>query len=344
MKRIKTIYKSIALVALAFASFVFAGCDRLHEDLQPCERGIRLKLYYDYNMKFADAFPSEVRNVSVYVFDPANGSVIDRINIPVGEVREHEFEVNLDHLAPGHYDFLIWCYGESVKHFTVRPNRADEEIRQNYSCLMSEDEGAPGHQHNDIGRLYHGKLYNADCSDEQRIVTFDVPLVKNTNVVRLVLQNLNGKYLPPEKFDITLESDNGHMDPDNMLIAGHNRVYHPWEVRSGTTGMNKFIGDTRAITSVSALVAEHTIGRIVPGNDVRLRVRNTETGKDIIDLPFIDYALLVKGNYNRPMSDLEYLDRQDEYNMVFFLDDKLEWINQYIYINSWRIVLQETDL
>lgn len=344
MKRIKTIYKSIAVTAFAFIALASAGCNRLHEDMQPCERGVRLKLYYDYNMKFADAFPSEVKNVSVFVFDPETGSVVDRRDIPVGDVREHEFEINLDHLSPARYDFLVWCYGESSQHFTVRPNRADEEVRQNHSCLMDEDKEQPGHQHNDIGRLYHGKLYDADCTAEQEITTFEIPLVKNTNVVRLVLQNLNGEYLPPEKFDISLESDNGHMDPNNTLIKGYNRVYHPWDVRSGTTGMEKFVGDTRAITSVSALVAEHTIGRIVPETGVRLRVRNTETGEDIINLPFIDYALLVKGNYNRPMTDQEYLDRQDEYNMVFFLDDNLRWMNQYIYINSWRIILQDTDL
>ncbi len=30
--------------------------------------------------------------------------------------------------------------------------------------------------------------------------------------------------------------------------------------------------------------------------------------------------------------------------MVFFLDERDRWIDSYIYINSWRVVLQDTDL
>jgi hypothetical protein len=33
------------------------------------------------------------------------------------------------------------------------------------------------------------------------------------------------------------------------------------------------------------------------------------------------------------MSDQEYLDRQDEYSMTFFLDEG-EWVSSYILINS----------
>ena len=64
----------------------------------------------------------------------------------------------------------------------------------------------------------------------------------------------------------------------------------------------------------------------------------------MISVPLIDYALLIKGHYNEGISDQEYLDRQDEYNMVFFLDKNENWVNTYIYINSWKVVLQNTDL
>ena len=30
--------------------------------------------------------------------------------------------------------------------------------------------------------------------------------------------------------------------------------------------------------------------------------------------------------------------------MVFFLDKNENWVNTYIYINSWKVVLQNTDL
>lgn len=52
----------------------------------------------------------------------------------------------------------------------------------------------------------------------------------------------------------------------------------------------------------------------------------------------------MKGFYNRNMDDQEYLDRQDVYDMVFFLDEGDRWLDTYIYINSWKVVLQNSDL
>jgi hypothetical protein len=62
--------------------------------------------------------------------------------------------------------------------------------------------------------------------------------------------------------------------------------------------------------------------------------------KVVLSIPLIEYALLVKGNYNRNMSNQEYLDRQDEYNLTFFLDESGEWISSSIIVNSWKVVLK----
>ena len=94
---------------------------------------------------------------------------------------------------------------------------------------------------------------------------------------------------------------------------------------------------------LNAAVAEFTVGRLVLGHHPRLTVTN-QRGETIFSIPLIDYALLVKGYYNRDMDDQEYLDRQDEYNMVFFLDENDRWMNAYIYINSWKVVLQNADI
>ena len=91
------------------------------------------------------------------------------------------------------------------------------------------------------------------------------------------------------------------------------------------------------------VLAEHTIGRMRAGDSPVLHIRNRETGKDVFRIPVADYALLVKVNYRNDMGDQEYLDRQDEYTMTFFLDGG-EWVSSVIYINSWRVVLNDTDL
>ena len=98
------------------------------------------------------------------------------------------------------------------------------------------------------------------------------------------------------------------------------------------------------ITQMSACVASHTISRLCTEQqkDVLVTVYNKK-GEKVLSIPLIDYALLVKGSYAK-MDDQEYLDRQDKYDLVFFLDEGDRWMSAYIYINSWKLVLQNTDL
>ena len=66
--------------------------------------------------------------------------------------------------------------------------------------------------------------------------------------------------------------------------------------------------------------------------------------KVVLSVPIVDYALLVKGYYKRAMDDQEYLDRQDEYNMTFFLDESGDWVSSTIIVNSWRVVLNNQTI
>ena len=75
------------------------------------------------------------------------------------------------------------------------------------------------------------------------------------------------------------------------------------------------------------------------GQELRLTVTDKETGRTVFSIPLIDYALLVKGFYNRDMDDQEYLDRQDVYDMVFLPRRKRPLLDAYIYVNSWKVVL-----
>ena len=76
-----------------------------------------------------------------------------------------------------------------------------------------------------------------------------------------------------------------------------------------------------------------------------LSVIDKITNTKVINIPIVDYFLMVKGNYNRNMTDQEYLDRQDDYQITFFLDNTRGWsLAAGIYINGWHIVLQNSIL
>ena len=131
------------------------------------------------------------------------------------------------------------------------------------------------------------------------------------------------------------------MDYDNSLIEDEKITYHAWRTDDGVAELNA--DGSRAQTSIGVAIAELTVGRLVVENNPILTVTN-DKGEKVLSIPLIDYALLVKGHYNRNMDNQEYLDRQDEYNMTFFLDEDDHWVDSFIYINSWKVVLNNADL
>ena len=58
--------------------------------------------------------------------------------------------------------------------------------------------------------------------------------------------------------------------------------------------------------------------------------------KDITVRELTDRADVNRGTF--------YSHYQDVYDMVFFLDEGDRWLDTYIYINSWKVVLQNSDL
>jgi hypothetical protein len=83
---------------------------------------------------------------------------------------------------------------------------------------------------------------------------------------------------------------------------------------------------------------------MIDGNSPILTIYNIEDEERVLSIPVADYALLVKGYYNSGMTNQEYLDRQDEYNMTFFLDEDGDWMSASIIVNSWRVVLNNDIL
>jgi sRNA-binding regulator protein Hfq len=52
---------------------------------------------------------------------------------------------------------------------------------------------------------------------------------------------------------------------------------------------------------------------------------------------------MVRSYYKNITDDQDYLDRQHDYNITFFLRNG-EWLNSEVIINSWRFSLVESEL
>lgn len=327
------IIRAAALSLLGVAAL--CSCDRIFEFEGDCSSVWKLDFRYDMNMKYADAFGHEADAVTLYAFDQ-DGTLVWQNTEQGDSLASEEYAMTLD-LEPGVYDLVAWsCCDIAAEMFDLPAAEPFKASCDDLVCEMIRQKGTDGKSYvqSHLGSLMHGSIDGLEITEAEGTHTVRIPMTKNTNEVRVILQHLSGEDIDPEGFAFAITDRNASYSFDNTLLPCEEITYREWRKDSGIVG-------TRAVTSASALVAELTVGRLMLDNDPRLTVTNAE-GEIVLSIPLIDYALLIKGHYDS-MSDQEYLDRQDEYNMTFFLDDDMHWINTHIYINSWKVVLSDVD-
>lgn len=337
MKLFNRLFPITMLVASAMT---FTGCNGLiYDDEGDCDPYYKVRFRFDYNLKKADAFAQEVNAVTLYVVEPATGNVVWRKTESSDVLKQEGYMMDIDGLAPGNYKLMAWA-GDGHKdspHFSLSDQGDDHT---GFICAINRDYDDDGNAvvSENLHRLYKDlpeEFTEREFPDEQGTHVHTVRLVKNTNDVTVVLQHISGEFVDPDAFDFNIIDANGKMNYDNSLMDDEEIIYKPWQVRSGIA--QGFVPENMAEAQFSAAIADFTVGRMVVGQQMMLVITRKDNGKLVAQVPVIDYALMVKANYGN-MPDQEYLDRQDAYSMVFFLDDGLRWINTMIYINSWHVV------
>ena len=331
-------------LSLAVLGMTMVSCSNiLDEEMVDCSIEYRVKFKYDHNMKFADAFANEVRSVTLYAFDQDGNFVYQRTE--QGDMLGEDGYTMPVEVEAGDYRFVTWAGLEGEESFSVPVLTPGVSTIDELTCRMnriSTRTDGTASVNEDLNPLWHGEVTQHSFTSRAAMVQeLTIPLVKNTNNVRIVLQHLSGSPVEVDKFTFTITDENGWMDYDNSLIDDEQLTYYAWRTDDGIAELNA--DGSRAQTSIGVAIAELTVGRLVLENNPILTITN-DMGEKVLSIPLIDYALLVKGHYNRNMDDQEYLDRQDEYNMTFFLDENNQWVNSFIYINSWKVVLHNADL
>ena len=330
------------MLATLFVALSTSSCKEgfIYEGEGDCGVYYNIEFKYDYNMKFADAFSKEVKSIALYVFqnDTLVKSVIESNEAAIAA---DGFAIPLE-LDAGNYELLAWAGLQSEESFDLLADVEEGKTTKQQMQVMVNS--AEGRVSQDLKPLFHGTM-PLEVTSTPGTYTETMSLVKDTNVVRIVLQQMSDGVVA-EKFRYEITADNGKLDWDNDVIEGNGLVYEPWSVSTGTAEVDPDYG-TNAVTradQVSVAVAEFTLNRMIDGSSPILTIWNIEENEKVLSIPVADYALLVKGQYNAQMSNQEYLDRQDEYNMTFFLDEDGDWLSASIIVNSWRVVLNNDIL
>lgn len=346
------------LISLA-AVAAFTACDSaIYDEEGDCSVTYRVKLTYTKNMKGADAFPVEVTHVALYAFDP-DGNLATAVTKTAEELHAADNYVNLD-LEPGRYDIVAWCGGTSREPDAARWTLAGGDTpvaKTDLLCTLSTTPGEAAGKvvsDKDLHRLYHGSLADAEMPALYGTHDYTIDLTKDTNFIRVILQHADGDPVNPEWFTFSITDTNTALDHTNTPASADVVTYRPWAVTSVATEMpdpDHIAGSkaparqSRTVTSISSVIAEMTTSRLVTTSRPVIEVHCTEPGNEhsVARLDLISYLLMIKGSANRHMTDQEFLDCQDDYSMMLILDDNNRWnISLGLYINSWRIVRQET--
>lgn len=95
------------------------------------------------------------------------------------------------------------------------------------------------------------------------------------------------------------------------------------------------------------MVSELNVGRLMEDKTPQLLIRNTVTNETLFKCDnLIDYLeLLQLEKYKERNYTLqEYLDREDNYGIIIFVDENLALINTVIDVNDWIIHINEIEL
>lgn len=354
IKMLKYVKTGIARMLLAVAALSgLASCEDFYEYGADCVVTYRVKFRYDMNLKWADAFANEVKSVRLYAFDEG-GTLVREFTEAGSRLADPDYSLTLD-LPAGNYHLLAWCGidNESLQspQFRVPAATAGMTQLEALTCRLERrnDESWPSAYSSErLEFMFHGQLDVELPESTNGDYVYIVPLTKDTNHVRIILQQLSGQEMDVEKFRFTIEDDNGFYAHDNSLLEDETVTYRTYRTTSGTASVGK--EDTRALIDVQGAIADLSVGRMMADHKKKmtLTITNTENGATVARVPLIDYALLAKDYYEEAyghrMSDQEFLDREDEYVLTFFLDESMTWNAASILIHSWRIVLHNYGL
>lgn len=350
IKRMTLRLLQAAIIALPLS--IFVSCDNVFYDYEgDCSVTYILKFRYDMNLKWADAFANEVSSVHLYAFN-TDGVLVWQNEDIVEKSEAGNYTMPLD-LPAGDYQLLAWCGllndGARPESFSVPEARTGKTTIEELQCSLNRLRDANGAYSKDrLYRLFHGRLDVSLPEDQDGgLYEYTMSLTKNTNHIRVILQHLSGEDVDVGQFNFRIDDENGLMAHHNGLLDDENITYRPWNTMSGEAGIGK--EDTRAIINVRGAIADLTVPRLMEDHRKKMILTITDSeGELVAHIPVIDYSLLAKGyyeeEYGHRMDDQEFLDREDDYVLTFFLDESNQWIKTQVLIHSWVVVPQDINL
>lgn len=370
----KNWFKLVCFSAIALTTM--SSC--IKEDMDDCPPAISkvaLQFDYTYNVKQADAFAAEVKNINVYAFDE-NGKFFDSY-IESREKFETGHTMEITGLKDGKYTFV--CLARDRQ---VMSRAEDDEMEFSFASLtpgvstiddlterMGKDNGEEIKNDKEFAALYTAKT-QVDFQrlnqngNEGTVVTSTLSLMKCTKTYRIVLlpyENDQADF-KPENFDVRIEGSAAWLDHKGEKVKNEGITYLPYnmERRANYDGAHTEVNEEPVD---QALIYDLSSSRMFERQSDRRSVRDGDKSKYddkriiITDLRDKDHPIelfnhslpwflaLCGEKVNQNWGDQEYLDREDHYVLMFYVSDKRDYnMITKVNVNGWNVNLKDTEL
>ncbi len=327
----------VTLLALTLAaSTALTSCGIFNEDLPPCPQGVQLRFVYDYNMEFANAFPSQVDCLTLLVYDK-EGNYVRTQTAARPETADENWRMTVD-LPAGEYTLLAYG-GMDTEHSSFRFNPAPHNSTLSDltvylpAALLTSPRGT------DLHPLFYGKAQVTISATDTEYVQHTIYMMKDTNDIRIVLMNENGQPADADEFVFTITDDNTLFDSMNELIRtpGKETVYSPWDWGNTEVGLNP------DQTATQVCWAEFSVSRLTTDSGSKLKITRASDGQTVVSIPLVNILLMLKSQHFEAMKNQEFLDRESRWNLTFILAGNGVWAGTTIVINDWVVRINNVD-
>lgn len=310
-----------------FFSFIFVcliylctGCSWVDDDRSDCPTGHWLKLSYTYNMLNVDAASTQLKDITIFIVDQ-NKNLVEQMEIDSVTLHQNNCLIQLPSLPPAKYTFLVWG-GLEDKHYTCISSGVQ------YSC---RNIGDLSHR---ISSLFYGRLDSVHVGNEYKLV--EVPLVKNTNTFSCILQSATKNRMTSDEFSMKLTARNGLLNYRNIPSDTTSVCYMP------------FAQESMDMENLQVVHAGLNTLRLMENDSTLFTLTHKPSGQEILNIPLCQYLLLSRQAHAATMEAQEYLDRQDQYNLIFFLvpteNPQSPFLCMHMEVNGWRVRLNNAEL
>jgi len=317
------------------ALLLFTSCvnDNL-EECPPEEKGSYVQFIYDYNTSFEDLFHKDVFKMDLFLFDKDGVYLQTLSEERVTETLPKGYTMKLPEGTEDASQFVAWGNLHTSYYDVTNMVAGSSTIHDLEVAIRTFNQG----ENLVAGRLvplFHGKAERKSAPSAFSNDTTVISLMKDMSTFRIVIQSLTeNPAFNEQTFHFEVIANSGSFDAWNHLADPQKWHFRDYD----------YVSDPNA-----GSVGELNTMRLFTNEEFLLRIRSIHpTEYVVLEVNLNKYLNALKLQLFYDMTLQEYVDREDVYNIIIFVQEDEKDPNKYvaadISINGWYAHQQPGNL